>query len=168
MNRRYFGASDAPMKDEQLAAAKGGKILHLPMTMGAVVPTYNVPELSEGKKVLRFTSDTLSGDLSRRYRKMERSQARRGQSRARQDRQVHRRRAPFRWFGDLEHLDELPLRGERQVGQVRLVPAPRSSGPSGSAERATRASRATSSRPSTPSATSRKRTPCRTSFPWLR
>ena len=56
-----FGASDAPMKDEQLAAAKGGKILHLPMTMGAVVPTYNVPELSKGKKVLRFTSDTLSG-----------------------------------------------------------------------------------------------------------
>lgn len=56
-----FGASDAPMKDEQLAAAKGGKILHLPMTMGAVVPTYNIPEIAKQKKVLRFTSDTLAG-----------------------------------------------------------------------------------------------------------
>ncbi|MDA8411160.1 MAG: phosphate ABC transporter substrate-binding protein PstS [Treponema sp.] len=56
-----FGASDAPMKDDQLAAAKGGKLLHLPMTMGAVVPTYNIPELSRSEKVLRFTADTLSG-----------------------------------------------------------------------------------------------------------
>jgi phosphate transport system substrate-binding protein len=56
-----FGASDAPMKDDQLAAAKGGKLLHLPMTMGAVVPTYNIPELSKTKKVLRFTAETLSG-----------------------------------------------------------------------------------------------------------
>lgn len=56
-----FGASDAPMKDDQLAAAKGGKLLHLPMTMGAVVPTYNIPELSKAKKALRFTAETLSG-----------------------------------------------------------------------------------------------------------
>lgn len=56
-----FGASDAPMKDEQLAAAKGGKLLHLPMTMGAVVPTYNVPEASKAGKTLRFSADTLAG-----------------------------------------------------------------------------------------------------------
>jgi len=56
-----FGASDAPMADDQLAAAKGGHLLHLPMTMGAVVPTYNIPELSKAKRVLRFTADTLSG-----------------------------------------------------------------------------------------------------------
>lgn len=55
-----FGASDAPMSDEQLAAAKGGKLLHFPMTMGAVVPTYNIPGLSGGN-ALRFTADTLSG-----------------------------------------------------------------------------------------------------------
>jgi len=56
-----FGASDAPMKDDQLAATKGGALLHIPTTMGAVVPTYNIPELSKSKKVLRFTADTLAG-----------------------------------------------------------------------------------------------------------
>ncbi|HTX74325.1 MAG TPA: phosphate ABC transporter substrate-binding protein PstS [Rectinemataceae bacterium] len=55
-----FGASDGPMTDDQLAAAKGGHLLHIPMTMGAVVPTYNIPELSRSKQVLKFTADTLS------------------------------------------------------------------------------------------------------------
>lgn len=36
-----FGASDAPMTDEQLAAAPG-PIMHFPTVMGAVVLTYNV------------------------------------------------------------------------------------------------------------------------------
>ena len=36
-----FGASDAPMSDEQLAQAKT-KILHFPTVLGAVVPTYNI------------------------------------------------------------------------------------------------------------------------------
>lgn len=56
-----FGATDGPMSDDQLAAAKGGQILHIPMTMGAVVPTYNIPELSKSKKVLKFSADTISG-----------------------------------------------------------------------------------------------------------
>jgi phosphate transport system substrate-binding protein len=38
-----FGASDAPMNDEQLGKATGGKIVHVPMTLGAVVLTYNIP-----------------------------------------------------------------------------------------------------------------------------
>ncbi|HJQ53737.1 MAG TPA: phosphate ABC transporter substrate-binding protein PstS [Gemmatimonadaceae bacterium] len=41
-----FGASDSPMSDQELAAAKGGPILHFPTVMGAVVITYNVPGLS--------------------------------------------------------------------------------------------------------------------------
>ncbi len=53
-----FGASDGPMTDDQLAAAKGGKIFHIPTAMGAVVPTFNIPEL--GKETLRFTADTIS------------------------------------------------------------------------------------------------------------
>ncbi len=53
-----FGASDGPMTDDQLAAAKGGKIFHIPTAMGAVVPTFNIPEL--GKDTLRFTADTIS------------------------------------------------------------------------------------------------------------
>src|SRR5579872_997014 len=38
-----FGASDAPMKDEQLQQAPG-KILHFPTVLGAVVITYNIPD----------------------------------------------------------------------------------------------------------------------------
>src|SRR5439155_18282078 len=32
-----FGASDSPMKDDELAKAKGGPIMHFPTVMGAVV-----------------------------------------------------------------------------------------------------------------------------------
>jgi phosphate transport system substrate-binding protein len=51
-----FGASDTPMKDSELAAAKFGPILHIPLTLGAVVPTYNVKGVQTGVK---FDGDTL-------------------------------------------------------------------------------------------------------------
>ena len=51
-----FGASDTPMKDSELAAAKSGPILHIPLTLGAVVPTYNVKGVQTG---LKFDGDTL-------------------------------------------------------------------------------------------------------------
>jgi len=54
-----FGASDGPMTDEQLANAKGGPVLHIPMALGGVVPTYNLPEL-QGQDVLKFTPETLA------------------------------------------------------------------------------------------------------------
>lgn len=41
-----FGASDGPMNDEEMQAAKGGPVLHFPTVMGAVVITYNLPELT--------------------------------------------------------------------------------------------------------------------------
>lgn len=53
-----FGASDAAMNDDQLKAAKGGEILHIPMALGAVVPTYNIPGVTAQ---LKFTPDTLAG-----------------------------------------------------------------------------------------------------------
>jgi phosphate transport system substrate-binding protein len=40
-----FGASDAPMTEAELAKAKS-KIVHIPMTLGAVVVTYNLPGAS--------------------------------------------------------------------------------------------------------------------------
>jgi len=55
-----FGASDAPMTDEQLKAAKGGEIVHVPTALGAIVPSYNIPDLGTGTK-LKFTGDTLAG-----------------------------------------------------------------------------------------------------------
>src|SRR3954466_106043 len=52
-----FGASDMPMTDKQLAEFKG-KILNLPTVLGAVVPAYNVPGVTEA---LKFTPEALSG-----------------------------------------------------------------------------------------------------------
>src|ERR1700685_1859644 len=43
-----FGASDGPMSDEQLAAVKT-KVLHIPIVLGAVVPIFNVPGVTEVK-----------------------------------------------------------------------------------------------------------------------
>src|SRR5690349_13083332 len=51
-----FGASDAPMKDEDLKSAPG-EILHVPTVLGAVILTYNL----EGMKApLRFSPETIT------------------------------------------------------------------------------------------------------------
>lgn len=55
-----FGATDGAMTDDQLKEAKGGEVLHIPMALGAVVPTYNIPELPATAK-LRFSPETLVG-----------------------------------------------------------------------------------------------------------
>ena len=52
-----FGASDGPMTDEQLGQAKV-KVLHFPTVLGADVPTYNIPGVTQE---LRFTPDALAG-----------------------------------------------------------------------------------------------------------
>jgi len=51
-----FGASDMPMKDEQLAAAKV-KVIHIPTVLGANVPAFNVPGVND----LRFSPEVLAG-----------------------------------------------------------------------------------------------------------
>ena len=51
-----FGASDGPMTDEQIAQA-GGRVLHIPMVAGAVVPVYNLPGIGS---VLNFAPDVLA------------------------------------------------------------------------------------------------------------
>jgi phosphate transport system substrate-binding protein len=51
-----FGASDAPMKDADLATAPG-KILHLPIVAGGVAIIYNLP----GDPKLKLDGDTLAG-----------------------------------------------------------------------------------------------------------
>ena len=52
-----FGASDGPMTDEQLKQSKV-KILHIPTVLGAVVPAYNVPGVTEE---IKFTPEILAG-----------------------------------------------------------------------------------------------------------
>lgn len=51
-----FGASDAPMKDEDLKSAPG-EILHIPTVLGAVVITYNLAGVNQP---LRFSSDLIA------------------------------------------------------------------------------------------------------------
>jgi phosphate transport system substrate-binding protein len=52
-----FGATDTPMKDEQVTQVKTG-VLHFPTVLGSVVPTYNIPAVSAE---LNFTQAALAG-----------------------------------------------------------------------------------------------------------
>jgi len=52
-----FGASDAPMTDEQIKGLKA-PALHFPTVMGAVVITYNVPGVTGS---LKLTPDAVAG-----------------------------------------------------------------------------------------------------------
>jgi phosphate transport system substrate-binding protein len=52
-----FGASDGPMTDEQLKQGKT-KILHFPTVLGAVVPAYNIPGVTQE---IKFTPESLTG-----------------------------------------------------------------------------------------------------------
>ena len=54
----FFGATDAPMLEEELLAAPA-RIVHIPTVVGAVVPVYNVPGVPRG---LKFTG-TLLADM---------------------------------------------------------------------------------------------------------
>ena len=51
-----FGASDAPLKDED-AKSFPGEVVHIPTVLGAVVITYNLPGLNQP---LRFSSDVIA------------------------------------------------------------------------------------------------------------
>ena len=51
-----FGASDAPMSDADLKAAPG-EILHIPVVLGAVVVTYNVPSITQP---LHFSPEVIA------------------------------------------------------------------------------------------------------------
>jgi phosphate transport system substrate-binding protein len=52
-----FGASDGPLSDEQIHYAQK-KIVHVPVVLGAVVPSYNLPGIA---REIRFTPAALAG-----------------------------------------------------------------------------------------------------------
>src|SRR6185436_5712746 len=52
----FFGATDGPMTNDQLTAAPG-KIFHIPTVLGAVVPVYNIPNVTAD---LKFTGPVLA------------------------------------------------------------------------------------------------------------
>ena len=51
-----FGASDDPMTDDDLKKA-GGEVIHIPTVLGAVVLTYNLPDV---KEPLKLSAETIS------------------------------------------------------------------------------------------------------------
>jgi phosphate transport system substrate-binding protein len=54
-----FGATDAPMTEDQLATAGGADaVVHIPVTLGAVAVTYNLPSV---ETPLKLDGETLSG-----------------------------------------------------------------------------------------------------------
>ena len=53
-----FGATDSPMRDDELAKAKGGQIVHIPTVLGAVVITYNVSKI--GSTPLKLTGPLIA------------------------------------------------------------------------------------------------------------
>ena len=59
-----FGASDAPMNEEELAKAPG--MLHVPTVLGSVAVTYNLPGVTQP---LRLDGAALSGLFTGRIRK---------------------------------------------------------------------------------------------------
>ena len=52
-----FGATDGPMKDDQIAAIDGN-VLHIPTVIGAVVLTYNLPSLVDAQ--LSLDGETIA------------------------------------------------------------------------------------------------------------
>jgi phosphate transport system substrate-binding protein len=54
-----FGATDSPMKDEDLAKSPNGAVLHIPATIGGVAISYNVEGVPRSTH-LQFTGDTLA------------------------------------------------------------------------------------------------------------
>ncbi len=72
-----FGASDMPMTDAAQAASKV-KLIHIPTVLGAVVPIFNVPGVSD----LRFKigSRCAGGHLPQQDQQLERRAHRQGQS----------------------------------------------------------------------------------------
>lgn len=63
-----FGCTDAPLNDEQLEKARGngGEVLHIPLVMGAIVPVYNLSEVSEP---LQFSGPLLADIFLRKVTK---------------------------------------------------------------------------------------------------
>src|SRR5437899_797362 len=60
----FFGATDGPMTPEQLQAAPG-KIMHLPMVLGADVPVYNIPNVKDLKFSGPLLADIFLGKVTK-------------------------------------------------------------------------------------------------------
>ena len=61
-----FGASDAPMTDDEMSKARGGPIMHFPTVIGAVAIAYNLPDLQQPLKLSGpVAADIFLGKLTK-------------------------------------------------------------------------------------------------------
>ena len=105
-----FGATDAPLKAEQLE--KDG-LVQWPMVMGAIVPVVNLEGIKPGELVLRRR--TARRHLSRQDHEVGRSGDRQAQSEAEAADRRHHRGAPLRRFGHHLQLHRLSVEGQRRL-----------------------------------------------------
>ncbi|WP_211236974.1 phosphate ABC transporter substrate-binding protein PstS [Aneurinibacillus terranovensis] len=59
-----FGASDAPMKADELKAA-GGNVLHIPVTLGGVAISYNLDGVKDLKITPQIIADIYNGKIKK-------------------------------------------------------------------------------------------------------
>lgn len=60
-----YGCSDAPYKDEDKAKTKGGEFIYVPMVLGAITVSYNLP----GVDKLQLSADTIAKIFQRDIKK---------------------------------------------------------------------------------------------------
>ena len=144
-----FGASDTPMLDTELAASKGGPILHIPLVLGAVTVAYNVKGVGKG---LNFDGQTIGKIYRRADHELERPGDQEAQPEGEPARRADRGRPSLRRLGYDGRVHRLPDEDEPGAGSRSwAAPTSRSArplpGPSASAARATMASPPWSARP---------------------
>src|SRR5919107_677901 len=61
-----FGASDAPLTEEEMQALSSSTPVHIPETIGSVVAAYNIPGIDKGVKLTGpVLADIFSGKITR-------------------------------------------------------------------------------------------------------
>lgn len=123
-----FGASDGPMTDEQLKAyhdKQGFDILHFPTVLGAAVPTYNVPGVTEA---LNFTPETLAGIFLGKITKWNDPAIQKANPKAKLPAQeivvVHRSDGSGTTYCWTDYLSKVSPEWEKQVGKNTSVKWP--------------------------------------------
>ena len=152
-----FGATDAPLKAEQLE--KDG-LVQWPMVMGAIVPVVNLEGIKPGELV--FSGELLGDIYLGKIKKWDDPAIAKLNPKLKLPSDaitVVRRSDGSGTTFNFTDFSRRPMPN----GRPRSVPAPRSNGRRASAPRATKALPAMSARPRTRSATSNMPTPSRTS-----
>ena len=154
-----FGASDMPLKPEDLQSAG---LMQFPAIIGGVVPIVNL----DGHRAGRAQADRAGArrHLSRQDQEVERQGDRGAQRRAEAARRADRRRAPLGRLRARRSSGPTICRRSATSGRPRSAAAPPSRGRKAWAARATKASPRTCSGSRARSATSNTRTPSATSM----